>query len=349
MITHLFVYPGAAVPSSLPEDVRASQLPASPAAAAAAIDDVLADERVTTLACWDVRLAPVPWLHLARFATSLDDAWHPGAGLSGLEDDLLRYVLPTWVNRPVPDAALAGAINWRLDLRACFVRASAVRALGGLDGQFETLAGAARELGLRMIRRGAICRQQPVLWSGDAVPEPPSAADRYRLLVKRVSRKWPAYALVRSVIDGRSLVDEARAWRAALADRPLPPAPVGALARPVDHVALPTRPTVTVVLPKFGRYKYLAEVLEDLRAQTIPPTQIVIADGNPADERDLAMYERFQDLPIELVWDEERGMCAARNACLRRATGEYVWFVDDDSRFPADNLEQHLRVLAAYG
>jgi GT2 family glycosyltransferase len=169
------------------------------------------------------------------------------------------------------------------------------------------------------------------------------------LLVKRISRKWPAYALVRSVLDGRPLASELRAWRDALADRAAIQVEPNALQRPTENVELPAGIAVSVVLPTYGRYRYLAEVLGDLRAQTIRPAQILISDGNPPEERDHKLYEQFRDLPIEVIWDEERGMCSARNACLQRATGDYVWFVDDDSRFPADNLEQHLRVLEAYG
>ena len=350
MITHLFVYPGGELPSRLPDNVRASLLPARPADAAVAFDQVLRDPTVGTIACWDASAAPLPWLQLARFETSLDDAWHPGARLTGPDDDLLlQYVVPLWVNRPSPDAAIAGAINWRLDLRACFLRASTVRALGGADGQFETLSGMARELGLRMILRGGVCRQQPAMWSGPTLPSEPAPADRYRLVGRRASPKWQVYALVRRLIDGGAVRDEVRAWRSVRDDKRAALPPEGALTRPLDKVALPERPAVTVVLPTYGRYRYLAEVLEDLRAQTVRPTQIVICDGNPREERDYKLYERFQDLPIEVVWDVAPGMCSARNACIQRATGDFIWFVDDDSRFPADNLESHLRVLHAYG
>ncbi len=349
MLTHLFVYPGADLPSSLPEGIRASLLPAVPADTARAVADVLRDSTTTTIACWDLRLAPLPWLQLARFASSLDDAWHPGARLTAPDDDLLRYVLPLWAHRPSPVAELAGAINWRLDLRACFLRASVVRELGGLDGQFETLAGAARELGLRMIRRGAICRQQPALWAGPTSAAPPSAADRYRLVGRVSGKKWQAYALARSVIDGQPVRSEWRAWRSTVADEPTTKVEIGALHRPIDDVALPDRVSVTVVLPTYGRYRYLAEVLEDVRAQTIRPTQILICDNNEPEDRDHKLYERYRDLPIEVIWDEHARVCSARNVCLQRATGDYIWFVDDDSRFAPDNLESHLRVLGAYG
>lgn len=349
MTTHLFVWPGAEIPPTVPDGVRASPMPVTVRALKEALTEVVRDPSIAIVACWDTRLAPIPWLQLARFASSLDDAWHPGPCLSGTEDDLLRYVIPMWVNRPAPDGATAGAINWRLDLRACFLRAATLRAAGGLDGTFETFAGAARELGLRLVKSGAVIRQQPSLYAGPPAPELPSDADRYRLLIKRVSRKWPAYAFVRRVIDGASITREARAWWTAAGDRSVVRVEPNALQRPVESVTLPEAPTVSVVLPTYGRYRYLAEVLDDLRAQTVPPAQIIIADGNPPEERDHKLYERYRDLPIEVVWDDERGMCSARNACLRRAHGEYVWFVDDDSRFPADNLEMHLRVLAAYG
>ena len=345
MTTQLFTYPGAPTPATIPDGVRVSVLPASPAEAAAAIWRVL--DEVDVVVCWDTRAASIPWLQLARFESSLDDAWHPGTRLTGLDNDPLRYVIPLWVNRPAPDPELAGAINWRLDLRACFLRASAVKKIGGLDGGFDTLTGTARELGLRLVRHGGVCRQQPSLWSGPAQLDPPTAADRYRLVAKRLSRKWPVYAALRAVIDGASPREELRGLRAALEERAAIRPEPAAMQRPLAPIK--EHPTVSVVLPTYGRYKYIVEVLEDLRAQTIRPTQIIIADGNPPEERQPEVYEAFRDLPLEVFWDEVRGMCAARNQCLARATGEYVWFVDDDSRFSPDNLEQHLRVLATYG
>jgi GT2 family glycosyltransferase len=347
MLTQLFLYPEADLPSSLPEDVRAACLPRRPSEAARAITAALNDPAIEVLAFWDPRHAPIPWLQLARFAASLDDAWHPGQRLSGPDDDLLlQYVMPFWVNRPSPAADVAGGVNWRLDLRACFVRADVVRKLG-LDGAYETLAGMARALGLAMIRRGAVCRQQPALWSGAAIPEPPSASDRYRLVLQATSKQWRTYALLRSVLDGRSIVGELRGYRASgeIATRET----TGVLQRSLADVTLPSDISVSVVLPTIGRYPYLEEVLGDLRAQTIKPVQILICDGNPPEEREPAVYEKFRDLPIEVVEDELEGQCSSRNACMKRATGDYIWFVDDDSRFDADNLEAHLRMLFAYG
>lgn len=350
MPSHLFITWGSDVPSDLPEHVTASLLPSRPADAAVAVAERFADPRVESIVCWDPRVGRVPWARLDAFGKSTDDAWHPGAALSGTDaGDPMRFVLPVWVYRLTPEPDQQGAVNWRIDHRACFLRASAVRSLGGLDGTHDTLAGVMRELGLRLLRRGGIVRQWPDLVSCGPLPTSVSAADRYRLVGQILSWKWQAYALVRQVMEGHSLVEELRAWRAASNRGALPRAPEGALARDLEAVSFDERARVTVVLPTFGRYKYLAEVLEDLRAQTVQPKQILIADGNPPEARADAPYEGFADLPIEVIWHEEGGTCASRNACIERAIGDYIWFVDDDSRFDARNLELHLRALAAYG
>lgn len=350
MSLHLFVYPDAR-PVPPPEGASCSALPAEVGAAAEAVDAVLSDSRIETLVFWDSQLGAVPWSDVERFRASLDDAWHAGTKLTGTDaPDLLRFALPLWIYRPAPAADVVGAVNWRLDLRAAFVRAKVVRRLGGIDRGFQTLAGAARELGLRMIRRGAICRQQPYLVTRPASQIAASRADHYLLLRRQVSPKWAAYGLVRRLLETpRTAAAELRAWRATANLSPVTPAPIGALQRDLEAVRLPDGVSVSVVLPTFGRYRYLAEVLDDLRAQTIPPTQILVADGNPPGERDLELYKRYADLPIEVLWHEEQGICSGRNACLQRVTGDYVWFVDDDSRFDARNVELHLRGLVAYG
>lgn len=315
------------------------------------IDSVLRDPAVDVLAFWDFAIGPFPHALARSFMGSPDDAWHPGSRLVGTDEpDLLVHVQPLWQYRPAPDPALIGGVNWRLDLRAALLRASTLRRLGHLDPSFASLSGAARELGYRLVRRGGIVRQYP-----DLVPpavtlaEGPPIEDRYRLLRSYFSQNWATYTLARRLMTGAALRGEVEAWRRVATHRPSVRPPVGALTREVSRASVPTNPRVSIVLPTYGRYRYVAEVLDDIRRQTIRPTQILIADGNPVSERKPEVYAQFSDLPIEVLWHETPGICSGRNACLQRVTGDYVWFVDDDSRFESDNLEAHLRVLAAYG
>jgi GT2 family glycosyltransferase len=116
-----------------------------------------------------------------------------------------------------------------------------------------------------------------------------------------------------------------------------------------EPAALPADPSVTVVIPTLGRYELLAGVLDDLAEQTVPPTQVVVVDQNDRSKRDPGFYERHAErLPLEVVFQDERGQWISRNEAVRRATGEWIAFVDDDSDLVPDFVERHLEGLFTY-
>jgi glycosyltransferase involved in cell wall biosynthesis len=358
MKAHLFLYPSSSEETQpisgleVYPEVSFSRLNSEPRIAAQQIEEVLNQTlQPELLAFWDESLGAFPWKAFERFSESLDDTWHPGPVLTGnSEPDLLRYVHPLWVYRPDPEVNLAGAINWKLDFRAAFLRTSVWMKLGGLDGGFETLAGAARELGLRCLMRGAVCRQQPsILENKPARVEYVSLADRYRLVQQSYGARWARYVLLRRIISANP-VKEVRAWRkGGVGSSNISKAPTGAAHRAFETVSLPAKPEISVVLPTYGRYRYVAEVLDDLRSQTLKPSQILVADGNPVSDRRPELYLKYGDLPLEVIWLDREGICVSRNECLRRVTGDYVLFLDDDSRIDERNLELHLRILTSYG
>lgn len=322
---------------------RQIALPSSPSEVAA----VVARTEGAVLVFWADVHGPVPWDAVERFVASRDDVWHPGVIASGPDEpDLLRYVLPTWVYRPDPDPLLVGAVNWKLSFAAAFVRSSALRGVGGLSTGYDTLAATALDLGFRVFHAGGVLRQYPELIERFRSAEHPTLADRYRLLARTYGDTWLSYTCARRISERNPALVELRAFEIGRTTRRSVPA--SSLLRDVSIAKIDPAPTVSVVLPTFGRYRYLGELLEDVRAQSIHPTQILIADGNPPEDRDEAFYGRYRDLPIEVLWHEEPGTCSGRNACLARATGNYIWFLDDDSRIEPDNLEAHLRVMATY-
>lgn len=353
MKTHLFLYPASVENREVevPSAVSFSRLKSEPHLAAQQIEDVLNQTpEPELLAFWDESLGPFPLKALERFSESLDDIWHPGPILTGnSEPDLLRYVHPLLVYRPDPDVNLAGAINWKIDFRAAFLRAGVLKKLGGLDGGFETLTGAARELGFRCLMRGAVCRQQPTILEHEpARAELVSLADRYRLIQQFYGARWARYVLLRRMMSANP-IKEIQARRKGCGSSNHSKAPTGAAHRDFETVSLPSNPQISVVLPTYGRYRYVAEVLDDLRTQTIKPSQILVADGNPVSDRQPDLYLKYADLPLEVIWLDREGICVSRNECLRRVTGDYVLFLDDDSRIDERNLELHLRILATYG
>jgi histidinol-phosphate phosphatase family protein len=85
----------------------------------------------------------------------------------------------------------------------------------------------------------------------------------------------------------------------------------------------------TIVIPTTGRDN-LRGLLDDIRRATGPhPREIIVVDDRPDGE----------ELPLDdvrVLRSGGRGPAAARNAGWRAATSEWVAFLDDDVRVPAD-------------
>src|SRR5690606_39397215 len=93
--------------------------------------------------------------------------------------------------------------------------------------------------------------------------------------------------------------------------------------------------TYSVVLPTVGRPS-LTDVLTDLHRQSGPaPQEVIVVDDRPlVDTADLELPDGA--VPVRVLRSGGRGPAAARNAGWRTATTEWVAFLDDDVRLPAD-------------
>ncbi len=315
----------------------------------------LAEQAAATTASWLLLWSPVLALPdeslLRELAVGRADAWHAGlaAGLSG-EPEEHDYIHPVW-----PLACDAGpdvtAVSWRLGLDALLVRPQVIRSLGSIDGAFRGSTGAGLELGRRLIDRGAVVFATPRLVPGGRVPaEPLLEHDRFLFLLRTFQPKWVTYAAIRRSLRRHRPLRTHRALRAATATAAAHPRMTGAdevLVRP--EADLPDAPNISVIMPTLGRYELVARVLEELAEQTVAPSQVVVVDQNDRNDRDPALYERFQEvLPLEVVFQDERGQWISRNEAVRRTTGDWIAFVDDDSSIPKDFLEQHLEGLVRY-
>jgi GT2 family glycosyltransferase len=279
------------------------------------------------------------------------DAWHAGlaAGLAG-EPEEHDYIHPAWVLSCDAGADVEAA-SWRVGLDALLVRSAVIRDLGPLDLAFDETTGAGLELGRRLIEQGAVIYHTPRLITGGRVPLPPlTEHDRFVFLRRTFGRKWVAYAAVRRVLRHRRPDRVLRGYRSSAASVAAHPRVTGGAPvaeRPPGTI--PDDPSVTVVIPTLGRYELLGGVLDDLAAQTLAPTQVVVVDQNDPDKRDPAFYERFEAaLPLEVVFQDERGQWISRNEAVRRATGDWIAFVDDDSGLVPDFIERHLEGLFRY-
>jgi glycosyltransferase involved in cell wall biosynthesis len=104
-------------------------------------------------------------------------------------------------------------------------------------------------------------------------------------------------------------------------------------------------PTFTVIIAAHQAAATLEEAVASALAQTTPPQQVVVCDDGSTDDPAAALA-RFGER-VTLIRQANAGPAAARNAALKRATGDFVAILDADDVFEPRRLELFGELAAA--
>jgi len=100
----------------------------------------------------------------------------------------------------------------------------------------------------------------------------------------------------------------------------------------------------SVIVPVFNGERFLAEALQSVLAQTLPPDEIIVVDDGSTDGS-AALAAQF---PRVLVLQQpNRGAGAALNLGIRHARGDLLAFLDADDRWLPGKLAAQSAILAA--
>lgn len=240
--------------------------------------------------------------------------------------------------------------SWRCSLDACMIRRSLWLELDGIDPAFTSIEAAGLDLGFRALRMGAVIEYRPELITASPTHQqnPPPLEDLYTFIYRHYGSTWTKYFYARRSLKYWSFMAEHRAMKTAItACNSLPrkaPVPITRYSK-VEITHNPSCAKVSVIIPTLGRYQFLPGALQSIHDQTIKPMEVIIVDQNKKDERQPNVYERYPDLNIRVLWQDERGQSLARNTGLKVAQGEYVLLFDDDSIASPDLIEQHLKPI----
>lgn len=103
-------------------------------------------------------------------------------------------------------------------------------------------------------------------------------------------------------------------------------------------------PRVSVVMPVYNRAAYVAEAIESVLAQTLPPHELIVVDDGSTDDS-VTVVERFAGPRLRVVRQENGGIGAARNHGLALVTGELVAFIDSDDLWEGDKLALQVEAM----
>ena len=89
-------------------------------------------------------------------------------------------------------------------------------------------------------------------------------------------------------------------------------------------------PRISVVIPTWNGREYLPRCLEALRAQQRLPDEVIVADGGSTDGTVEFLAGEYPEV-IVVALPENRGFAGTTNAGIRRAQGDYIATLNNDT------------------
>ena len=237
-------------------------------------------------------------------------------------------------------------VSWRINPNAFAVRKSVWEALGGFDADYENPHLQALDFGYNALRiSGAVPLYIKGLFKENTKAEINiSEKERYVFFKKNFKIDHSVYMLFRKGFwKPREIV------AFFYANSKFKQKSLTSFVKPRELLNIEGEPSVSYIIPTMMRQEFTLQLLDDLKNQSYPLSQVIIVDATPQNQRNEQVYER-KSYPFELIinWQETKGSCRARNEAIDICTGDYIVFGDDDIRVKPDFIEKHIRVLQTY-
>jgi glycosyltransferase involved in cell wall biosynthesis len=104
---------------------------------------------------------------------------------------------------------------------------------------------------------------------------------------------------------------------------------------------------VSVIIPTYNRAFCLTRAVNSVLGQKGVDTELIVVDDGSTDETAGILRPLADAGRLILISQSNRGVAAARNAGLKRATGDYVAFLDSDDEYLPGKLEAQVLDMAA--
>lgn len=104
-------------------------------------------------------------------------------------------------------------------------------------------------------------------------------------------------------------------------------------------------PQVSIIIPVFNYAHFLKRTLDSIFDQTYRDYEVIVVDDGSEDDP-FAIIKPYGNR-VQYLRQENKGVCAARNAGLQIAKGEYVLFLDADDFIVPDKLYAQVALMKA--
>lgn len=103
-------------------------------------------------------------------------------------------------------------------------------------------------------------------------------------------------------------------------------------------------PVVSIIVPVYNGKKTILDTIESVKKQTVGDWELIAIDDGSQDNT-VDIISGIKDPRIKVFSYPNAGQAASRNRGIKRASGEYISFLDADDLWTADKLELQLKAL----
>lgn len=103
---------------------------------------------------------------------------------------------------------------------------------------------------------------------------------------------------------------------------------------------------VSIIVPIYKVEKFLNECIESIISQTYANIEVILVDdGSPDGSGIIADEWQKKDSRVKVIHKTNGGISSARNAGIKIAKGDYIFFVDSDDYIAPDCIEKLLEAV----
>lgn len=99
------------------------------------------------------------------------------------------------------------------------------------------------------------------------------------------------------------------------------------------------KPTFSIIIPTLNEEKYLPHLLRDLSMQTFTDFEVIVVDGKSKDKTLAATSKVKKKLVISVLHSPIANVARQRNLGAKKSQGNWLLFIDADTRIPCYFLE----------
>lgn len=98
-------------------------------------------------------------------------------------------------------------------------------------------------------------------------------------------------------------------------------------------------PVVSIIIPTYNQRAFICETIDSVLAQQYACWECIIVDDGSTDNTKQAVQKYSLEPRIRYIYQENQGVCVARNNGVFLATGKYVLFLDSDDKISPNFLQ----------